>query len=171
VTLRPVLTNENLDEVVARAAFKTDEETKHLVATLMPRPAPREGIRKLPEPAPRLPVPAPEPARAAARDEAVATAPMDMAPRAAAGETPAEGQRGELLGFALTSPVRTARPSLEPLSEDHWSMRVTIDAALKEDLETLKGLLSQSYRRASSPRCCARRCAAPSSGTGSGVAP
>jgi len=44
VTLRPVLTRENLGEMVARAAYKTDEETRHLVATLQPRPAePRTG--------------------------------------------------------------------------------------------------------------------------------
>jgi hypothetical protein len=48
VTLRPVLTRENLDEMVARAAFKTDEETRHLVASLLPRPPPREGIRRCP---------------------------------------------------------------------------------------------------------------------------
>src|SRR5512147_306612 len=50
VTLRPVLGEENLDELVARAAYRTDEETRHLVAALQPRPAPRDGIRKLPEP-------------------------------------------------------------------------------------------------------------------------
>src|SRR5512142_806913 len=55
VTLRPVLSEESLDEVVARAAYKTDEETRHLVATLQPRTAPREGLRKLSEPAPALP--------------------------------------------------------------------------------------------------------------------
>jgi hypothetical protein len=49
VTLRPVLTAENLDEIVARAAFKTDEETRHLVASLLPRPAPKEGFRRLTE--------------------------------------------------------------------------------------------------------------------------
>src|SRR5512133_2951608 len=53
VTLRPVLTAENLDEVVGRAAFKTDEETRHLVASLLPRPAPKEGFRRLPDPPPR----------------------------------------------------------------------------------------------------------------------
>jgi hypothetical protein len=68
---------------------------------------------------------------------------MDVAPWTAADESPAEKQPGELLGFALTSPVLpSSRPSLEPISADHWSMRVTIDAALKEDLETLKDLLS-----------------------------
>jgi 5-methylcytosine-specific restriction endonuclease McrA len=140
VTLRPVLTSENLEEVVARAAFKTDEETKHLVATLMPRPAPREGIRKLPEAAPRLPVPVPEPAPPAARGDSVDAPPADVALR---GESPEEKRPGDLTGFALTSPVRpSSRPSLEPHSEDQWSMRVTIDAALKEDLETLKSLLS-----------------------------
>jgi len=48
VTLRPVLTRENLDDMVARAAYLSDDETAYLVASLRPRQAPREGIRKLP---------------------------------------------------------------------------------------------------------------------------
>src|SRR5512146_2800736 len=58
VTLRPVLTEESLDELVARAAYRTDEETRYLVAMLQPRAAPREGLRKLPEPAPSVTAPA-----------------------------------------------------------------------------------------------------------------
>jgi 5-methylcytosine-specific restriction endonuclease McrA len=114
VTLRPVLTRENLDEMVARAAYKTDEETRHLVATLQPRPAPKEGIRKLAGQAPRL---APPPL----------------------GEAPAV-EPGPL---ALTPPERPpSRPSLDPVSADQWSARLTIDRAFREDLETLKCLLS-----------------------------
>jgi len=48
VTLRPVLTRENLDEMVGRAAYLSDDDTAYLVASLRPRQAPREGIRKLP---------------------------------------------------------------------------------------------------------------------------
>jgi len=117
VTLRPVLTREKLDEMVARAAYKTDEETRYLVATLQPRPAPKEGIRKLPGPAPGLPVPAP-----------------------ASGEAPAVVHSEPL---ALTPPERPpSRPSLEPVAADQWSVRLTIDGAFREDLETLKCLLS-----------------------------
>jgi 5-methylcytosine-specific restriction endonuclease McrA len=143
VTLRPVLTNEGLDAIVASAAFKSDEDTKHLVATLLPRSAPKEGIRKLPEPAPRLPVPAPEPARSPGREESVEPEPVDVAARTEAAESPEDRMPKDLLGSALTSPARpSSRPSLEPLCADQWSMRVTIDAALKEDLEALKSLLS-----------------------------
>ena len=91
VTLRPVLTKETLEEMVARAAFKTDEETRHLVATLLPRPEPKEGIRRLPVP-----------------------------PRA----RPA------------------GRAVIDPISADQWSVRITIDGSLKEEIETLRCLLS-----------------------------
>lgn len=149
VTLRPVLTAENLDDIVARAAFKTDEETRHLVATLLPRPAPREGIRKLPEPAPRLPERTFEPDGAAGRTdasrgsgEARAEDPERTEVCAAPPEAPQDAL-DERPTFALTAPARTpTRPSLEPISADQWSMRVTIDAALKNDLEALKCLLS-----------------------------
>jgi 5-methylcytosine-specific restriction endonuclease McrA len=143
VTLRTVLTKENLDEVVARAAFKTDEETRHLVATLSPRSAPKEGIRKLPDPAPRLLEPTPDPARPAARDELVAARAVDAKEAPTAPEPPQSVPPQDRPSFALTAPVRPPnRPALEPLSADQWSMRVTIDAALKGDLEKLKCLLS-----------------------------
>jgi 5-methylcytosine-specific restriction endonuclease McrA len=120
VTLRPVLTPGNLDEMVARAAFKTDEETKVLVASLRPQPPPREGIRKLPEPAPRLPEGPPTGAEAT--------------------PLPPEAEPEPL---ALEPPARLpSRPSLTPFSEDQWSMRVTVDRAFKEDLEMLRSLLS-----------------------------
>jgi 5-methylcytosine-specific restriction endonuclease McrA len=146
VTLRPVLTKETVDEVVARAAFKTDEETRHLVATLLPRPAPRDGIRKLAEPTPRLPVPAPGPARPAARDESSEARAGDTEGPPTAIEPPQETPPNDRPTFALTAPARPpSRPTLEPISADQWSMRVTIDAALKEDLETLKCLLSHKF--------------------------
>jgi hypothetical protein len=111
VTLRPVLTRENLDEMVARAAFKTDEETRYLVATFQPRPAPKEGIRKLSGAAPRLPAPGGAPA-------------VEPEP------------------LALTPPERPpSRPSLDPVSADNWSVRITIDGAFREELENLKRLL------------------------------
>lgn len=121
VTLRPLLTQQNLDEIVTRAAYKTDEETKHLVATLQPRPAPREGIRKLPGPEARLAGPAPQPAGDACGD----APPVEPGP------------------LALTPLARPPSwPTLDPVSADQWSVRFTADAAFKEELETLKSLLS-----------------------------
>ncbi|WP_176063962.1 DUF222 domain-containing protein, partial [Anaeromyxobacter diazotrophicus] len=48
--LSPVLTEGNWEELVGRAAYKTKVETEQLVASLQPRPAPREGLRRLPRP-------------------------------------------------------------------------------------------------------------------------
>jgi 5-methylcytosine-specific restriction endonuclease McrA len=45
--------------------------------------------------------------------------------------------------FALTPLARVpSRPTLEPVSADKWSLRVTVDDAFREELETLKCLLS-----------------------------
>src|SRR6185369_7092298 len=43
--LGPVLTDDNRDDLVARAAFQTRAEVERLVAALAPRPAPKEGLR------------------------------------------------------------------------------------------------------------------------------
>ena len=39
--LGPILTDENLDGLVSRAAYRTKSEVEHLVATVQPRTAPR----------------------------------------------------------------------------------------------------------------------------------
>jgi 5-methylcytosine-specific restriction endonuclease McrA len=141
VTLRPVLTQENQDEIVARAAYKTDEETKHLVATLQPRPAPKEGIRKLPVPALRLPAPARELVEAqVGGGERAGVPPAET-------EAPPDAPAVEPEPLALAPPVRPpSRPSLEAVSADQWSLRATIDSAFKEELETLACLLSHKIR-------------------------
>jgi hypothetical protein len=45
--LGPVLTEEDCEEIVARAAYLTKVETEHLVVSLQPRTAPKEGLRLL----------------------------------------------------------------------------------------------------------------------------
>ena len=52
-----MLTEENLEDLLARAAYRTKAEVDHLVASVQARTAPRAGIRKLPErgPAGRAP--------------------------------------------------------------------------------------------------------------------
>jgi 5-methylcytosine-specific restriction endonuclease McrA len=143
VTLRPVLTEKNLDEIVARAAYQTDEETRHLVAALQPRAAPREGIRKLPEPALRLPVPAstdpiPDgPTRSTEEAPGTRVVAHESPSRIEAPCTPAD----EAAPLALTPPRPPGRPTLDPVSADRWSLRVTVDGAFKEELETLRSLL------------------------------
>jgi hypothetical protein len=46
--IAPLLAEENLDDVVARAAYRTKAEVEHLAATLQPRAAPKDGVRRLP---------------------------------------------------------------------------------------------------------------------------
>jgi hypothetical protein len=65
-----VLTEENLEDLVARAAYRTKAEVDHLVASLQARTAPRAGLRKLPDrasvaSAPALPLAAAVPAGSA----------------------------------------------------------------------------------------------------------
>jgi hypothetical protein len=138
-----VLTEENAEELVARAAYQTKAEVDHLVASIRPRAAPREGVRKLPEPreaerASAAPEPAPvEPAPAPTTSPAETSAPAPL-PLALAMPPPA-------LPEAPRQPAEPVeRPSTEvrAVSRDRWSLRVTIDGACKEGLETLKMLLS-----------------------------
>ncbi|HET7753197.1 MAG TPA: HNH endonuclease signature motif containing protein [Anaeromyxobacteraceae bacterium] len=45
--LAPLLIEENLDDLVSRAAYRTKADVEHLVATIQPRVAPKEGIRRI----------------------------------------------------------------------------------------------------------------------------
>ncbi|HZZ86309.1 MAG TPA: HNH endonuclease [Anaeromyxobacteraceae bacterium] len=207
--LGPVLKEENLEEVLARAAFRTRAEVDRLVAGMQPRPAPKDGIRKL---APRqvapegalftgddsastTDVPAPPPAAAGAPPELavgpvsreIAGAQTAPSPSAAAlpvpfaatplavpiaatpqalpiaqvasspesifrsrpegiGASGSESRESPPLPMAQAdSPLRAssrARPELRPLSEESYSLRLTLNAAFKGELDQLRQLLS-----------------------------
>jgi hypothetical protein len=132
--LGQVLTDENAEEVVARAAFRTRAEVDHLVASLAPRSAPREGIRQLPAPA-------------AAKGPAVAGGVRGL--MAGSSGTPGGAGRVEARGAVQGTGTEEASPAIRParqemraVSQERWSLRVTVDRALKDDLETLSMLLS-----------------------------
>ena len=136
--LGPVLTDENLDELLSRAAYRTRADVDSLVASVKPRPVPAEGVRKLPEP----------------RLAAVAAAPLagPALPRPAAAVSAQAGEPAALL--AAVPSVSVPRPrrddpaaEMQAVSEDRWSLRVTIDRGFKEDLETLGMLLSHKVPR------------------------
>ncbi len=120
--LGPLLTEANVGELVARAAFLTKVEVERLVVTIQPRTAPKDGLRLLPskKAQPReIPTPVDEPSTPAV---SAATAPP----------TPASLQ--------LAPPP--SRATLQPVTADTYSLCVTVDAALKNELEELKALLS-----------------------------
>ena len=140
--LAQVLTEENLDDLVAQAAFKTKAEVEHLVATIQPRTAPRDGLRKLPE------------ARAAsltlppAGDAAPSLPPVGAAALATTASPASPAAPTAQAATAHTpAPARAPAADLHAISGNEWSLRVTIDGALKADLETLASLLSHKLRR------------------------
>jgi len=121
--LGPLLTAENLEDLVARAAYRTKAEVEHLAAALQPRSAPREGIRRLAE-----------------RVQREATAESTPLPD----PLPASRGEGECTPTATATANDRPRVELRPISADQWSMRVTLDAEMKSDFETLASLLSNS---------------------------
>ena len=127
--LGPVLTEENADDLAARAAFRTAAEVDHLVASLRPRQAPREGIRKL---------------QTAGPDGTAgeASSPPNGSASLAGPGAEREGVRGRQSQPALVDAPRSGASEVRAVSEGQWSLRVTVDRALKEDLETLSRLLS-----------------------------
>ncbi|WP_242360046.1 MULTISPECIES: HNH endonuclease signature motif containing protein [Anaeromyxobacter] len=135
--LGQVLTEENVDDLLARAAFRTRAEVEQLVVSVQARTAPRAGLRKLTDRAPTagsaaLQLPASDAGQAETATEP-GTAKPTLDPGPAADALPAP-----------SPPVAQPKRRAETLavSESHWSLRVTLDRACKEDLETLRSLLS-----------------------------
>jgi hypothetical protein len=142
--LGQVLTPDNLDDLVARAAFKTKAEVDTIAASVKPRSAPADGIRRLPATAPAVHVAGDPPLRSAQAPEsslqtdlASARGPTPMAP-------PQEPNRDERAPATIPppEPLPPRPPEVRAISGDHWSLRVTLDTEAKADLETLTMLLA-----------------------------
>ena len=122
--LGPLLTEENVGDLVARAAFLTKAEAERLVVTLQPRTAPKDGLRLLPS---KKAQPRETPARVEGPSAHVV--PVVAAPLLSSSDP-------ELV------PPPPKRPVLRPVAPDTYSLCVTVDAALKKDLDQLKEFLS-----------------------------
>ncbi|HEY6105051.1 MAG TPA: HNH endonuclease signature motif containing protein [Anaeromyxobacteraceae bacterium] len=125
--LGQVLTGENAEELVARAAYRTTADVGHLVASVKPRSAPKEGIRRLTD-GPIAPSPAERPLEEGDRERE---------------PLPLQGEAAP----ALTGPALPRPAEMRAVSEGQWSLRVTIDGACKDDLETLAMMLSHKFPR------------------------
>lgn len=75
VELRDVLVEERLAEILDRAAGRTEEQVKELVAALRPRPAPLDLLRRLPEPRQTVTPAPPQPVDSSGPGESTAPRP------------------------------------------------------------------------------------------------
>ncbi len=120
--LGPLLTEENVTELVARAAFLTKAEVERLAVTIQPRTAPKDGMRLLPS------------KKAQPRETHAESLPEVTVSVATAHGMPATS--------ALQLAPPPSRSTLEPVTADAYSLRVTVDAAFEKEIEELKALLS-----------------------------
>jgi HNH endonuclease len=144
--LGPLLTPENVDDLVARAAFKTKAEVERLAAALQPRIPPKEGVRKLPDRGSAATAETPQSALilSAPGGSPAAGATLVPAPPVACGKAEPK------LGGEPTPSARPSslpRPEVRPVAEDLYSLRVTLDAATKAELDELTALLSHRISR------------------------
>ena len=118
--LRPHLTPENHEAVLAKASGRTRQDILELIAELAPRPDVPSSVRKLPAPAspPAATVSAPVAARA------FVSAPL-------AGES----------APSILTPPPTPRPVIEPTSPERYRVQFTVGKDTHDKLRRLQALL------------------------------
>ena len=114
--LEQLLTEENVGELVARTAFLTKAAVERLAVTLQPRTAPKDGLRLLPSRKAE-----PRETRTPLEDQSTPSVSVAAAPPAPA---------------ALQLAPPPSRATLEPVTADTYSLRVTVDAALQKNIES-----------------------------------
>jgi len=131
LVLGPVLTAENVEDLVERATHLTKAKTEELRVSIQPKEVPAEGLRKLPTPASRP--------TAAPSVDAPAGPHLDVGLRIPEPTAP----------LALVPPVAPAprllgRSFIEPVAEDRWQWRIGLDRQRKAKLDTLRGYLGHA---------------------------
>ncbi len=119
VELRDVLTEDNLAQTLDRAAGRTEEQMRELVAAMRPRPEPDDLLRRLPRPRVEPEPPATLPGLS------LAPPPPPIPAPPAPASTPAP-----------------ARMTITPISEERRVLRVTVGRQVVEDLEAVRSALS-----------------------------
>jgi hypothetical protein len=146
--LKEVLTEANVEEVMAATAKKTLREVEHIVACRSPRPDAQGSIRKMPErqaPAaltsPAVPV-APVAATVVGR-----MAPVDGAP-SLFDVTAAPVAGSEPMGANVVAPspvtvarAMAARPRVEQLSESRHKVQLTVSTTTRAKIERARDLM------------------------------
>ncbi len=164
VELKDVLEEARLIEILDRAAGRTEEQVKQLVATLRPQPPMPDLLRRLPAklasagndesrpPGGRhelFPEVAPALVRADGAQPALplTQAPVDVAQAALpptqlpVGVTETVPERTP----APAAPPRRATPTIEPIAAELHVLRVTVGSEFKADLDELRDELSHKF--------------------------
>jgi hypothetical protein len=132
VELRDVLDEAHLAEILDRAAGRTEEQVKELVASLRPRAAPADLLRKLPDQRNHCGGSGPIPHAASIAEPVAPPAALASASMAAPAAPPSAAIRPE------TRPA--AR--LEPIAPERHVLRVTVGPEFVADLEAARQALS-----------------------------
>ena len=126
--LSPHLEEDNVGELLERAAGRSKREIEAIVAEIAPRPDVTASIRRLPRPRP----PANDPATIPANH----TTPTSGQAIRGAGEAPPPAN-------ATAKPAsRPARPSITPLSPARYKVQFTASQELRDKIERARELLS-----------------------------
>ena len=132
LVLGPVLTPENVEDLIRRACHLSKMKTKELAVSIRPKEVPADGLRKLPTPSPR---PAVAPLADASSGPCLARALRnDLSPAAPAAQV-------SLVPGRDPEPRPLGRSFIEPVAKDRWQWRVGLDAERKAKLDTLRGYL------------------------------
>ena len=138
VKLLPILTLENRDELLKRAAHRSKRQILELVAELSPRPDTPAVMRKLPQrrPAPMLAAPDLSPAGVGLFQ--LGPDRVEASPKPAADDV-AHGS--SLAAPILPAPAPAHRAVVEPLSLERFKVQFTASAQLRDKLERLSAMM------------------------------
>jgi 5-methylcytosine-specific restriction endonuclease McrA len=123
VELREVLDEAHLVEILDRAAGRTEEQVKELVAALRPQTAPADLLRRLPTP----------------RNDCSGSGPL---PPANGNAHPVPASAVPLPPPPPAAPVRPVAATLQPIAPERHVLRVTVSSAFVADLEAVRRALS-----------------------------
>jgi 5-methylcytosine-specific restriction endonuclease McrA len=128
VELRDVLEEGRLIQILDKAAGRTEDQVKELVAALRPQPAPADLLRRLPTP----------------RNDSGGSGPAPSATL-----SPAAAAWPPAVAAPSPRPLTNPPPRLQPIAPERHVLRVTVGAKFVSDLEEVRAALSHQLPSAS----------------------
>ena len=156
VELRDVLDEAHATEILDRAAGRTEDQVKQLVAALRPQPAPPDLLRKLPTPRNDSSGSGPEPVPGGTAHQAEQLPiPASSLPPAAPTPPAASAQPGP----APVRPSAGTAASVQPIAPERHVLRITVGATFSPISRRFARRCRTSCRGPDWSRCCTSACA------------